>query len=204
MIPPDVSVFFPPGMQRFYCLTGNNKFGQNLGQVLVKICLMVQIEFVYPLIKSFAPYDIQHPDVITCSILCRKPLHESKVFPHKIKDTGLLSRASVTRNLYFPQLARKCFMENKLENLTLPRFKVTASFDPEFRIFNSEAALHFVPQYQVMFIAQDNYIPTGNPHEIASVRINLTISIHVGIWLKPFQDLFDVFGHACLLKGILF
>jgi hypothetical protein len=165
---------------------------------------MVKIKLVYPLIEPFSPYDIQHSYIVTGWVFCRKPLHKPAVSPHKIKDTCLFSRTAVTRDLDFTQLEKKLFMEDKFENSPHPSLKVAASFYPVFRVFNSKAAFHLIPQHQIMFIVQDNDIPTGNPHEIAGVRINLAISVHVGIGIKPFQDLFDALGHACLLKKSLF
>jgi ATP-dependent phosphoenolpyruvate carboxykinase len=146
----------------------------NVGESIVKIGLMTQIDTLNMAMEGFAFDKIEHANEVALFILDGISMHEIIVAGDQIQDTSLFFGTAKTLELDVSDMGRKLFIKDEFNDLQASVFKVNGALHPKFDlVINSKPPFFGIMTNEIGFAAKNHYITILDPKEICGVRMNL-------------------------------
>ena len=174
VVAPHVAVFFLALVEPGDGFAGLDEPGEHLGKPGAEILLVGHFQGLDALVQAFARHDVQDAHRVSRRVRDGDALHEAGVAAHEVEDARFLARTARAGDDHGADGHGKAFVEHELEELALAGFQLAAAFDPEFGVFQAEAAFGLVAQDQEVAPGQGNDVARADAHEFGGVGVDFS------------------------------
>lgn len=175
MVAADVAMFFALVMEKLDGAGHLDEHRQHLGEMAMKIFLMVNADqFVDQLIVAASPDNFQDADIIAGLVQNPVAVHEVGVMAHQVEDAGLLAGAAKTVDHQPADPGLEGFVKDQLQNVTVSALQPHGPAHPVLGfVVHAETTLFLVTLDPERFAAEHDHIVIIDPEEVRGVGDDL-------------------------------